>query len=588
VRILDERREALVGRERELLERLVTFLEDFGAPQEDISLVQRAHQDLEELFLLVIVGEFNSGKSAFVNALLGADIAEEGVTPTTDRITLLRYAEEHVEKQRRDGVLEKGYPNEFLREIAIVDTPGTNAIIRHHEELSRGFVPRSDLVLFVTSAERPLTESERGYLELIRDWGKKILLVINKADLLADESKVEEVRSFVDGGIRSALGLTPPIFFVSALLARKAKAATNTMERSALMKASGFAELESYVTDLLDEGGRVRLKMESPLGVVDELNRRYRGAVDERLALLQEDFRTAENVEAQLELYKEDMGRDFEARMAEIENIILRMSERGDAWLEENIRFANIAELFRQEKVSERFEREVVADTEELVDERVDELIDWMVDRNLKQWRMVVDYVNRRRQAEYDERIIGEVGDSFEYNRGQLIQSVGKNAQDVVQRYDRERESEKLAHSIQGAVTQAAALEVGAVGIGGVVVALATTRLLDVTGIVAAAIVAGYGLFILPNRRRKAREEFREKTDSLRKRLGEVVRRQFQSESNRSVERMREAIAPYTRFVRSEHARMTSAGEDLAALDAETRALKDEISAPGVGPKTSL
>ncbi|HSK83753.1 MAG TPA: dynamin family protein [Rubrobacter sp.] len=588
MRILDERREALVERERELLERLVSFLKDFGAPSEDIDLVRRAHQDLEELFLLVIVGEFNSGKSAFVNALLGADILEEGVTPTTDRITLLRHADEPVEKARRDGVLERGYPNEFLREIAIVDTPGTNAIIRHHEELSRGFVPRSDLVLFVTSAERPLTESERGYLELIRDWGKKILLVINKADLLADESKVEEVRTFVDGGIRSALGLTPPIFFVSALLARKAKAATNALERDALMKASGFAELESYVTDLLDEGGRVRLKMESPLGVVDELNRRYRGAVDERLALLEEDFRTAENVESQLDLYKEDMGRDFQARIAEIENIVLKMNERGDTWLEENIRFANIRELFRQEKVSERFKREVVADTEELVDERVDELIDWMVDRNLKQWRMVVEYVNRRRQADYDERLIGEVGDSFEYNRGRLIQSVGKNAQDVVQRYDRERESEKLALSIQGAVTQTAALEVGAVGIGGVVVAIATTRFLDVTGIIAAAIVAGYGLFILPNRRRKAREQFREKTDSLRRRLGEVVRRQFEVESNRSVERMREAIGPYTRFVRSEHARMTRAGEDLAALDAETRALKDEISAPGVGPKTSL
>jgi exonuclease VII small subunit len=327
--------------------------------------------------------------------------------------------------------------------------------------------------------------------------------------------------------------------------------------------------------------------MESPLGVVGELNRRYRGAVEERLALLEEDFRTAENVESQLELYKEDMGRDFEARIAEIENIVLKMNERGDAWLEENIRFANIRELFRQEKVSERFEREVVADTEDLVDERVDELIDWMVDRNLKQWRMVVEYVNRRRQADYDGRLIGEMGDSFEYNRSRLIQSVGKNAQDVVQRYDRERESEKLALSIQGAVTQTAALEVGAVGIGGLVVAIATTRFLDVTGIVA-AIVAGYGLVILPNRRRKAREQFRENTDSLRMRLGEVVRRQFEVESNRSVERMREAIAPYTRFVRSEHARMTSAGEDLAALDAESRALKDEISAPGVGPKTSL
>src|SRR5829696_4005203 len=289
MRILDERREALVERERALLERFIRFLKDFGAPAEDGELVRRAHADLEELFLLVIVGEFNSGKSAFINALLDAEFAQEGVTPTTDRITVLRYGEEPVERERRDGVLEKGYPNEFLREIAVVDTPGTNAIIRHHEELSRGFVPRSDLVLFVTSAERPLTESERGYLELIRDWGKKILLVINKADLLADEGKREEVRSFVDGGIRSALGLTPPIFFVSSLLARKAKAATNAMERDALMRASGFPELENYVTDLLDEEGRVRLKMESPLGVVEELNRRYRGAVNERLALLDED-----------------------------------------------------------------------------------------------------------------------------------------------------------------------------------------------------------------------------------------------------------------------------------------------------------
>ena len=584
MRILDERREALVERERALLERFIRFLKDFGAPAEDGELVRRAHADLEELFLLVIVGEFNSGKSAFINALLDADFAQEGVTPTTDRITVLRYGEEPVERERRDGVLEKGYPNEFLREIAVVDTPGTNAIIRHHEELSRGFVPRSDLVLFVTSAERPLTESERGYLELIRDWGKKVVLVVNKADLLEGKVAAEQVRSFVESGIRSALGLAPPIFLVSALLARKARAATSPIERDALLGASGFTELERYVTDLLDEEGRVRLKLESPLGVVEELARRYRAAVDERLALLEEDFRISENVEAQLGLYVEDMKRDFEARLAEIENIIHSLNERGDTWLEENIRLMNVRELLHQKKVQERFKREVVADTGELIDERIDELIDWMVDRNLKQWRMVVEYVERRRQARYDERLIGEVGDRFEYNRGQLLQSVGKNATNVVQRYDRERESEQLAAAIQGAVAQTAALEVGAVGIGAVIVALATTRFLDVTGLVAAAIIAGYGLFVLPNRRRRARREFREKTDSLRERLGEVIRRQFDTELDRSVERMRDAIAPYTRFVRTEHARMTEASSTLSEVDGEIEALKAEIAAPGVGP----
>src|SRR5215210_5397976 len=513
MKILDERWKGLADRERALLEGVAEFLTGFGAPAEDAELVRRKLADVEELFLLVIVGEFNSGKSAFINALLGAVVSTEGVTPTTDRITVLRYADEPVERERREGVVEKGFPNEFLREVAIVDTPGTNAIIRHHEELSRGFVPRSDLVLFVTSAERPLTESERGYLELIRDWGKKILLIINKADLLAEEENREQVRSFVEGGIRSMLGLTPPVFFVSALLARKAKAATSTIERDALLEASGFEELEGYVTDLLDEEGRVRLKLESPLGVVEELHRRYSTAVDERLSLLEEDFRTSENVESQLELYKDDMKRDFEARMAEIENIIHEMNERGDTWFEENIRIGNVAELVRREKVQGRFQHEVVANTEDLIDERVQELIDWTVDRNLKQWRAIVEYVNRRRQARYDERLIGEVGDNFEYNRGQLLQSVGKNATAVVRNYDREGESEQIALSLQGAVAQTVAAEVGALGLGAVVATAAMAAAIDVTMTLSALLLAGLGFFILPNRRRKARQEFREKTE---------------------------------------------------------------------------
>ena len=580
MQILGKRQEDLLDRERNLLKDLEEFLVDFGSPSEDVELVRQALSDVEELFLLVIVGEFNSGKSAFINALLGTEIATEGVTPTTDRITVLRHSDEPMERERREGVLEIGYPNDFLREISIVDTPGTNAIIRHHEELSRGFVPRSDLVLFVTSAERPLTESERGYLELIRDWGKKILLVVNKVDLLRNEENTNRVRTFIEEGIRSMLGLTPPIFFVSSLLAQRAKAAGSEMERDALMKASGFGELEGYVSDLLDEEGRVRIKLESPLGVVEELGRRYGSTVEERMGLLEDDFKTSENVESQLEVFREDMRRDFDARMAEIENIVHALNERADEWFERNIRITNIAELTRREKVQQRFQREVVADTEGLIDERVGELVDWMVDRNLKQWRAIVEYVNRRRQKKYDEHLIGEVGDNFEYNRTQVLNSVGKNAANVVQRYDRERESKNIALSLQGAVAQTAAAEVGALGMGAIVATVAMASAIDITMTITALLLAGLGFFVIPYRRRKAKEEFRQNTDALRAKLAEVTGRQFDTELSRSVERMREAIAPYTRFVRTEHARMSDARSSLADLNREADALKTEIAAP--------
>jgi small GTP-binding protein len=581
MRVLDKRREELVERERVLLGRVAEFLVGFGAPEEDVGLARGALADLEELFLLVVVGEFNAGKSAFINALLGAELSEEGVTPTTARITVLRYGEEPGERERGEGILEKSYPNEFLREISVVDTPGTNAIIRRHEELSRGFVPRSDLVLFVTSSDRPFTESERGYLEIIRDWGKKVIFVVNKADLLRCEEDLEKVRQFVADGVRDALGLQPPIFFVSAMLARKAKTTGPGLEGDALLKASGFGELERYVTDLLDEEGRVRLKLESPLGVIERLLLRYGASVEERLGLLKEDFETSERVEEDLKLYVEDVRRDFRARLSEIENIVLEMNERGDAWFEQNVRLQNIRELARREKIEEKFRREVVADTEGLIDERVDELVDWMVERNLKQWRQIVDFVERRRKARYDEHLVGGIGDNFDYNRSRILQSVARNAQDVIKNYDRERESRDISLSIQNAVTQTAAVGLGAVGLGTAVVLLFTTRFLDVTGIIAAGIFAGLGFFIIPNQRRKARREFKENTEDLREKLVEVVQRQFEAELSRSVEGMREAIAPYTRFVRAEHGRMMEAGEMISSTRNEVEALRAEIDAPG-------
>src|SRR3712207_9565909 len=102
-----------------------------------------------------------------------------------------------------------------------------------------------------------------------------------------------------------------------------------------------------------------------------------------------------------------------------------------------------------------------------------------MVERNYRQWRTVVEYVERRRNARYDEEMIGEVRDHFEHDRGKLLRSVGKTAQDVVGGYDRDRESELLANSIQTAVARTAAIESGVLGLWGLVVALSATLLHD-------------------------------------------------------------------------------------------------------------
>ena len=71
-------------------------------------------------------------------------------------------------------------PADILREINIVDTPGTNVVLERQQRLTEEYVPRADLVIFVMSADRPFAESEVNFLRYIRKWGKKIIFVVNK------------------------------------------------------------------------------------------------------------------------------------------------------------------------------------------------------------------------------------------------------------------------------------------------------------------------------------------------------------------------------------------------------------------------
>ena len=112
----------------------------------DRSALDQSLAQLDHLFLLVVIGEFNAGKSAFINALVGARVLEEGVTPTTTRLQILRLRGRTAPRRRRSGADIISAPVPLLEELTIVDTPGTNAIFREHERLTSEFVPRADLV----------------------------------------------------------------------------------------------------------------------------------------------------------------------------------------------------------------------------------------------------------------------------------------------------------------------------------------------------------------------------------------------------------------------------------------------------------
>ncbi|MGI8671523.1 MAG: dynamin family protein, partial [Luteitalea sp.] len=369
----------LVADEREALSALRDALVKLDATADNLDVLQRSIQQLDELFLVVIVGEFNAGKSAFINALIGHPLLTEGVTPTTAQVNLLQYGPEPSRIERSPHLHVISAPVEFLRDIAIVDTPGTNAVIREHEAITSDFVPRSDLVLFVTSSDRPFTESERQFLAAIREWGKKVVIVLNKVDLFESQADLDQVVTFVTGHATALLGEAPEIFPVSARLAMRAK-----QGQPALWPQSRFEALETYIHQRLDQRERLRLKLANPLGVAGALGSRYLEVTEGRLTLLQDDVRLLDDVEKQHAVYREDMERQFTLRMGEIENVLLQMEQRGHDFFDETLRIGRVIDLFNKARVQQGFVRDVVADAPAQIERKVSELIDWMVSADLK------------------------------------------------------------------------------------------------------------------------------------------------------------------------------------------------------------
>ncbi|KAI9181181.1 hypothetical protein LWI28_012186 [Acer negundo] len=288
---LEDREKQLIETERSLLLEAINIIQKAAPLMEEVSLLIDAVSQIDEPFFLVIVGEFNSGKSSVINALLGNRYLKEGVVPTTNEITFLRYSDVYSEEQQRcerhpDGQYVCYIPSPILKEMNIVDTPGTNVILQRQQRLTEEFVPRADLVLFVISADRPLTESEVVFLRYTQQWKKKVVFVLNKSDLYRNVFELEEAISFIKDNTQKLLNIeNVTVYPVSARSALEAKlSASSTVGKDCRelsvndshWETNSFDKLEKFLYSFLDGStstgmDRMKLKLETPIRIAERL-----------------------------------------------------------------------------------------------------------------------------------------------------------------------------------------------------------------------------------------------------------------------------------------------------------------------------
>jgi GTP-binding protein EngB required for normal cell division len=243
--------------------------------------VDAAHNLVEKLaedrFNLAVVGQFKRGKSSLINALIGRNLLPTGILPLTSAITALCYGPQdrvllkfkgwHFEKEitlpeLAEYITERGNPGNqkglveaqvelkvpFLRHgLYLVDTPGIGSLRLENTHTTYDYLPDADAIIFVTSAESPLTEAEVQFLSDIRQYVRKLFVVVNKMDLL-DNTERNDVLRYIQSGIENILGISNMhLYPLSTKKGLEAKLRSNPD----LHKSSGLADFENELTSFL-------------------------------------------------------------------------------------------------------------------------------------------------------------------------------------------------------------------------------------------------------------------------------------------------------------------------------------------------
>ncbi len=226
--------------------------------------VAEAASDFDRPLLVTVMGEFSSGKSTFVNAFIGAEVAPTGITPTTATINVVRYGRERGGRilyrddasedvpwaelfdrlrqlspgeAERISRVEILLPLEILERVNLVDTPGLNSILPEHEKVARDFIARADAVVWVFSAGQAGKKTEGQALAAITDQGVRVLGALNKVDQLSP-SDIEKVAAMVNQELGDKLEAIVP---VSARLATEGKEGSRWPDLELALETHFFA-----------------------------------------------------------------------------------------------------------------------------------------------------------------------------------------------------------------------------------------------------------------------------------------------------------------------------------------------------------
>lgn len=279
-----QRRAALLN----VIERLTAIYSTLDLKTATNNLSQLRQRVAADSFKVMIVGEFNRGKSTTINAMLGQKVLPAYSVPTTAIINEVKWGdtprarlydlpsqigaaqrvtdipvnqiEDYVVAKESGNPYEKVeifWPLDLCRDgVELIDSPGLNAD-HTHQQITLDYLTRADGIVFVIAADFPVSIEEKRMVEVIRDMRhEEIFFVVNRINVI-DSDEVERVKArcvslLAPLTARGASG----VYFIDARGALQARLAHDEQRAEASGEPAVERDLKAF---LGAERGRVKL-----------------------------------------------------------------------------------------------------------------------------------------------------------------------------------------------------------------------------------------------------------------------------------------------------------------------------------------
>jgi len=563
--------ESIRRQEHELITRMLEVIPAVDGLGEDrLAQLRDALFHADTPYLMVFVGPFSSGKSSLINALLGAnDLLPMGITPTTDRITMLRWGENS--QRMRSGEFDTVfYPSDLLNRVSFVDTPGLESVFTQHEEQTRRFLHRSDAVLLVMLATQAMTAANLKYLQLLKEYGKTVIVVLNQADLLTAE-EAEKVMEYVADQSRVQLGYKSEIWLTSAKLGLEARQPDTPLDQD-LWEKSGLNQFERYLDKQVGDVARLRQKLQTPLQIAQSVHQSALEQVRSGQSALDKYQSISENIERQLGGFLREDDRVVDEVISEISRKFEVAASRGSDAVRSGFGVGQVPRAFVRGVGEITSLRRLVGSTSAirraLDDSKFDEplgelretagtLAPRLEGKDLQDVDDLVKYADRELTElpeSVREKVIGKIQSPAQYDRRALQDAA--QPLDALETKARKELPDHVEKSVQSANVFFAAYEIILVLIG-IVVLISQPSTADapslwlylLLGVVVLALlgVAGWilrGLIIANKFSSRMKQTSNAYTDVLKKAANKQV--------SYGMQLRRDSVAPLTRLVESQ------------------------------------